>query len=149
MRDERILRVAEAARRAGADWALLTSADAVCYATQHVGIIETGQSPFAGGPSLAFVSSDASTVALLVNNLEESDATHAPTRSSPTLGSRWTSDRRSRTATKRRSRTLFTASTLAESSQSRRRHSLSLLLLRSPNGEQRPSLSIASSIERA
>lgn len=77
MRDERILRVAEAARTAGADWALLTSADAVCYATQHVGIIETGQSPFAGGPSLAFVSSDSSTVALLVNNLEESDATHA------------------------------------------------------------------------
>lgn len=77
MRDERTLRVAEAARTAGADWALLTSADAVCYATQHTGIIETGQSPFAGGPSLAFVSSDASTVALLVNNLEEGDARQA------------------------------------------------------------------------
>jgi Xaa-Pro aminopeptidase len=61
----------------GADWALLTSPDAVCYATQHTGILETGPSPFAGGPSLAFVSSDASTVALLVNNLEEADATQA------------------------------------------------------------------------
>jgi Xaa-Pro aminopeptidase len=77
MRDERTLRVAEAARKVGADWALLTSPDAVCYATQHTGILETGPSPFAGGPSLAFVSSDASTVALLVNNLEEADATQA------------------------------------------------------------------------
>jgi Xaa-Pro dipeptidase len=61
----------------GADWALLTSPDAVCYATHHTGIIETGPSPFAGGPSLAFVSSDGSTVALLVNNLEEADAAQA------------------------------------------------------------------------
>jgi Xaa-Pro dipeptidase len=61
----------------GADWALLTSPDAVCYATQHTGILETGPSPFAGGPSLAFVSRDASLVALLVNNLEEAHATQA------------------------------------------------------------------------
>jgi Xaa-Pro aminopeptidase len=67
--------VAEAARTAGADWAVLSSTDAVCYATQHTGIIETGHSPFAGGPSLAFVSADASVVALLVNNLEEAAAT--------------------------------------------------------------------------
>jgi Xaa-Pro dipeptidase len=77
MRDERTQRVAEAARKVGADWALLTSPDAVCYATQHTGILETGPSPFAGGPSLAFVSSDASTVALLVNNLEEGSAAQA------------------------------------------------------------------------
>jgi len=75
--DERALRVAEAARTVGADWALLTSADAVCYATQHTGVIETGASPFAGGPSLAFVSADGSVTALLVNNLEEAGAKHA------------------------------------------------------------------------
>jgi Xaa-Pro dipeptidase len=77
MRDERALRVAEAARAVGADWALLTSAEAVCYATQHTGVIETGPSPFAGGPSLAFLSGDGSVVALLVNNLEEAGARQA------------------------------------------------------------------------
>ena len=77
MSDERALRVAEAARSVGADWALLTSADAVCYATQHTGIIEWGVSPFAGGPSLAFVSADGSVVALLVNNIEEAGARRA------------------------------------------------------------------------
>jgi Xaa-Pro aminopeptidase len=75
--DERVLRVAAAARAVGADWALLTSADAVCYATQHTGVIEWGVSPFAGGPSLAFVSADGSVVALLVNNLEEAGARRA------------------------------------------------------------------------
>ncbi len=74
MIDERSLRVAEAARSVGADWALLTSTDAVCYATQHTGVIETGFSPFAGGPSLALVSADGSVTALLVNNLEETGA---------------------------------------------------------------------------
>jgi Xaa-Pro dipeptidase len=74
VRDERTLRAAEAARASGADWAVLSSTDAVCYATQHTGVIETGHSPFDGGPSLALVSSDASAVALLVNNLEEADA---------------------------------------------------------------------------
>jgi Xaa-Pro dipeptidase len=74
VRDERVLRVAEAARTVGADWALLSSTDAVCYATQHTGIIETGTSPFAGGPSLAFVSADGSVLGLFVNNLEESGA---------------------------------------------------------------------------
>jgi Xaa-Pro dipeptidase len=72
--DERALRVAAAARAVGADWALLTSADAVCYATQHTGVIEWGFSPFAGGPSLALVSADGSVIALLVNNLEEPGA---------------------------------------------------------------------------
>jgi Xaa-Pro aminopeptidase len=77
VRDERTLRVAAAARAVGADWALLTSTDAVCYATQHTGVIETGFSPFTGGPSLAFVSADGSVVALLVNNLEQPGATQA------------------------------------------------------------------------
>jgi Xaa-Pro dipeptidase len=74
MTDERALRVAQAARNVGADWALLSSPDGVTYATQHTGIIETGPSPFAGGPNLAFVSAnDADVVALVVNSLE-SDA---------------------------------------------------------------------------
>jgi Xaa-Pro dipeptidase len=77
LRDERTLRVAEAAREAGADWAILSSPDLVCYATQHTAILETGPSPFNGGPTLAFVSSDASTVALLVNNLEQASADEA------------------------------------------------------------------------
>src|SRR5262245_57666946 len=77
MRDERTLRVAEAAREAGADWAVLSSPDLVCYATQHTAILETGPSPFTGGPTLAFVASDASTVALLVNNLEGGSAAEA------------------------------------------------------------------------
>lgn len=75
MRDERALRVAQAARNVGADWALLTSPDAVGYAAQHWGIIETGPSPFAGGPNLAFVSADeADEIALVVNTLEQADA---------------------------------------------------------------------------
>lgn len=74
MSDERTQRVAAAARAVSADWAVLTSADAVCYATQHTAVIEWGFSPFAGGPSLAFVSADGSVVALLVNNLEEPGA---------------------------------------------------------------------------
>src|SRR6478609_10439123 len=75
MRDERALRVAQAARNLGADWALLSSPDGVAYATQHTGIIETGPSPFAGGPQLAFVSANAAdVVALVVNSLEEQSA---------------------------------------------------------------------------
>jgi Xaa-Pro dipeptidase len=75
MRDERALRVAQAARNVGADWALLSSPDGVAYATQHSGIIETGPSPFAGGPNLAFVSANgADVVALVVNSLESAAA---------------------------------------------------------------------------
>jgi Xaa-Pro aminopeptidase len=72
--DERPLRVADVARGVGADWALLTSPDAVFYATQHAYTIEWGPSPFTGGPTAAFVSADGSTVGLLVNNLEEAGA---------------------------------------------------------------------------
>jgi Xaa-Pro dipeptidase len=77
MNDECTLRTAAAAHEVGADWALLSSPDAVCYAAGHTGLIETGPSPFAGGPSLAFVAADGSTVALLVNNLEEAAAAEA------------------------------------------------------------------------
>ena len=75
MRDERALRVAQAARNVGADWALLSSPDGVMYATQHSGIIETGPSPFTGGPNLAFVSANgADAIALVVNSLEQAAA---------------------------------------------------------------------------
>ncbi len=43
-----------------ADWAVLTGADSVCFATGHVVPIEIGQSPFAGGPTVAFVGRDGS-----------------------------------------------------------------------------------------
>ena len=69
MSDPRAHRVAAAARDCGADWALLTSVDAVAYAAGHVPPIEAGPSPFAGGPSTAIVSADG-TVALLCNELE-------------------------------------------------------------------------------
>src|SRR5260221_287814 len=74
MADERTQRVAAAAKDLGADWAVLTSPDTVYYAAQHAGVIETGPSPFAGGPSIAFVSAADSFVGLVVNNLEEAAA---------------------------------------------------------------------------
>ncbi|WP_160012291.1 Xaa-Pro peptidase family protein [Rhizobium sp. 18055] len=55
---ERVSRVANVLREIGADFALLTSHDAVCYATGHIGQIELGPSPFAGGPVLAMVGRD-------------------------------------------------------------------------------------------
>lgn len=55
MTDERTARIAAAARDLGVDWVALTSPDAVCYATGHVEPIEWGPSPFAGGPTTAFV----------------------------------------------------------------------------------------------
>lgn len=42
----------------GADWAVLTGADSICAITGHIVPIETGQSPFSGGPSVALVSRD-------------------------------------------------------------------------------------------
>lgn len=44
----------------GADWAVLTGADSVCFATGHVVPVEIGQSPFSGGPTVAFVGRDGS-----------------------------------------------------------------------------------------
>jgi Xaa-Pro dipeptidase len=69
MTDERRKRAASAVREAGADWAVLTSADAVCYATGHVVPIEAGASPFAGGPTTAFLAADG-TAALVAPNVE-------------------------------------------------------------------------------
>ena len=53
--DERQLRVAAAARQAGAGWAIVTSPDPVCYATGFDSPYETGPSPFGGGPATALV----------------------------------------------------------------------------------------------
>ena len=69
MSDERAQRAAAAARECGADWAVLTSVDAVAYAAGHVPPIEAGPSPFTGGPSTAIVSADGA-VAILCNELE-------------------------------------------------------------------------------
>lgn len=69
MTDPRSLKVAEAGRRSGADWVVLTSYDAVAYVAGHVAGIEAGPMPFTGGPTMAVVSCDGA-VALLCNELE-------------------------------------------------------------------------------
>ena len=51
-RQYRIMAVLDELR---ADWAVLSSPDAVCYSTGQPIPIETGPSPFTGGPALAFV----------------------------------------------------------------------------------------------
>ena len=76
MTDERALRVAAAARECAADWAILTSPDAVAYAAGHVASIEAGPSPFNGAPTTAIVSADG-IVALLCNELEGAAANAA------------------------------------------------------------------------
>ena len=60
--DERALRVAEAVRAAGADWAVLTAPASVSYATGHDEPAGAGRSPFAGGPAVAIVAADGDTV---------------------------------------------------------------------------------------
>jgi Xaa-Pro dipeptidase len=67
--DERTLRVADAAAQVDADWALLSAAETVCYATGYEVPIETGPSPFQGGPPLALVGRDAIS-GLVVTNIE-------------------------------------------------------------------------------
>lgn len=57
MRD-RVARIQAVLREIGADWAVLTSPDSVCYATGHVVPVEAGPSPFSGGPTTAVVSKD-------------------------------------------------------------------------------------------
>jgi Xaa-Pro aminopeptidase len=73
MTDGRQLRVAEAARRAGAGWAVVTSPDAVCYATGLEAPYEAGPSPFAGGPGTALVAPDG-TAHLIVVNVDQDAA---------------------------------------------------------------------------
>ncbi len=67
--DERLQRTAASLREAGADWAVLTGPDTVCYATGHVVPIEAGPSPFAGGPTLALIAADGS-AGLVAPNVE-------------------------------------------------------------------------------
>jgi Xaa-Pro aminopeptidase len=55
----------------GADWAVLSGPDAVCYATGQPIPIETGPSPFTGGPALAFVGRSGG-VGLVCSNVEAS-----------------------------------------------------------------------------
>ncbi len=71
--DERLERTAAATKAAGADWAILTSFDSVCYGTGHVAPIEAGASPFAGGPTAAFVGADG-TCGLVAANVDAATA---------------------------------------------------------------------------
>lgn len=58
---------------AGVDWLVLTGADSVCFATGHIVPIETGPSPFAGGPTAAFISRDG-VVGVVCANIEAGQA---------------------------------------------------------------------------
>lgn len=69
MVDERLQRTAAAVKAAKADWAILTDVGSVAYATGHVVPVEAGPSPFAGGPSTAFVGADGRS-GLVVANIE-------------------------------------------------------------------------------
>ena len=70
------LRLAAELGSTNATWAVLTSADAVAYATAHPVPIEAGTSPFAGGPDLALVDREGRT-ALVVPNIEAPQAAGA------------------------------------------------------------------------
>ncbi|WP_375405440.1 M24 family metallopeptidase [uncultured Amnibacterium sp.] len=66
-------RIAAAAARLDAGWSIVSGADSVCAASGHIVPIETGASPFAGGPSLAIVGPDGA-LHLVVSNLESAAA---------------------------------------------------------------------------
>jgi Xaa-Pro aminopeptidase len=67
--DERQLRISAAARSAGAGWAVITSADPVCYATGFEVPYEAGPNPFAGGPVTALVAPDGTAHLIAANNM--------------------------------------------------------------------------------
>jgi len=71
--DERLQRAAEAVKSVGCDWAILTNFDSICYALGHVPSIETAISPFAGGPTTAFVRADG-VCGLIAPNVESAAA---------------------------------------------------------------------------
>lgn len=73
MLDERLERAAEAVKSVGCDWAILTNFDSICYALGHVPPIETAISPFAGGPTTAFVRADG-VCGLIAPNVESAAA---------------------------------------------------------------------------
>lgn len=74
--DERCQKVAKAIHDAGADCAVLTDFASVCYATGYVSDLESGPSPFAGGPVTAIVSKTGDTF-LILSNAEEGPAPRA------------------------------------------------------------------------
>ena len=71
--DERLQRAAGAVKSAGCDWAILTNFDSICYALGHAPFIETALSPFAGGPTTAFVRADGA-CGLVAPNVESAAA---------------------------------------------------------------------------
>jgi Xaa-Pro dipeptidase len=64
-------RIRQCLTELGADWAVLSGPDAVCYATGQPIPIETGPSPFTGGPALAFVGRSGG-LGLVCSNVEAS-----------------------------------------------------------------------------
>jgi len=77
--DDRTANILRAAQSVGASWALLSAPDTVAYAARHVAGIETGPSPFDGGPTLALVGPDGQ-IHITCNELEaglSSDANRA------------------------------------------------------------------------
>lgn len=78
--DERTQKVIAAAGAERSQWALLTAPDSVAYAARHVAGVETGPSPFDGGPTAALISPEGE-ISVLCNELEaaaarSSDADH-------------------------------------------------------------------------
>jgi len=71
--DERLERTRRAAQASNCDWAILTNFDSVSYALGHVPAIEAGFSPFAGGPTTAFIGTDGA-CGLVAPNVEASAA---------------------------------------------------------------------------
>ena len=69
-------RIAGLLAEEGLDWAVLAGPEAVAFATGHVPAIETGPSPFAGGPTLALVGRDGG-VGILAANVEGEQAPSA------------------------------------------------------------------------
>jgi len=57
---ENIARISSVMTELKLDWAVLSGADSVCFATGHQVPIEIGANPFSGGPSLAIVGRDGS-----------------------------------------------------------------------------------------
>ncbi|MEE8600336.1 M24 family metallopeptidase [Euzebya tangerina] len=69
MTDERTRRVQAVLDELEADWAVLTSQEAVAYGLQHIAAVEAGPSPWDGGPTTGVISRDG-TVGLVCHELE-------------------------------------------------------------------------------
>lgn len=64
------IRVLQAASEGGAEWVLVSGEDAVCWLTGIESPIETGPSPFRGGPPLALFATAADPPAVVITNLD-------------------------------------------------------------------------------